>query len=69
MKAVYHLTDNARLYPIITRLEKVEKIDCKDRFIDRKIVLDTDNYEDMKIIRLLNTVNVVKFIDVDWSDE
>ena len=30
---------------------------------------DVVNGEDMKIIRFLNTINVVKFIDVDWSDE
>ena len=69
MKATYHLTDNARLHAIIMRLEKNEKIPCEHRFVDRKIELDTEDYQDMKIITFLNTVNVVKFIDVDWSKD
>lgn len=69
MKATYHLTDNARLHTIIMRLEKIEEIPCEHRFVDRKIELDTEDYQDMKIIMFLNTVNAVKFIDVDWSEE
>ena len=69
MKATYHLTDNARLHAIIRRLENIEQVSCEHRFLDRKIELDTEDYHDMKIIRFLNTINVVKFIDVDWSDE
>lgn len=69
MKTTYYLTDNARIHAIIMRLEKNEQVPCGHRFLDRKIELDTEDYHDMKIIRFLNTINVVKFIDVDWSDE
>ena len=69
MKATYNLTDNSRIHAIIMRLEKIEKVPCEHRFVDRKIELDTEDYQDMKIISFLNTVNAVKFIDADWSEE
>lgn len=69
MKAIYKLKKDSVIHRIIMRLSAVEGVSCSDRFFDRTIVLDTDDSDDVKIITLLNTLNLVENINVDWSKE
>jgi len=69
MKVRYTIKKDAVIRRIIMRLELVEGISCSHRFFDRTIVLDTDDNDDVKIILLINTLDLVEKIDMIWSDK
>jgi hypothetical protein len=69
MKVIYKLKQDTVIHRIIMRLSAVEGISCSDRFFDRSIAIDTDDSDDLKIITMLNTLDLVENIDVDWNEE
>jgi len=69
MKVTYILKDNVAIHRLIMRLENIEGIKCKDRFVDRKIALEGDDISDRKIMGLLMTLELVDDIEPHWEEQ